>query len=94
MDRIVPPVVPNRAKVSNVRGFGVYADFIDSYGAKVRVSQSSAASDDYIWIFIDGGTVNENEGSSHLNVEQARVIRDALSDWLKDVEEQPVVDND
>ena len=87
---ITTPIAPNHAESVTERGFGQYASIVDSYGATVRVQQSSAASDDYVWIFVGGGAIDDNEGSSHLNLEQAKAIRDALTAWITDVEEQPI----
>jgi hypothetical protein len=33
------------------RGFGVYAEFTDSYGSEVRVQESSSAEGPRVWIF-------------------------------------------
>lgn len=107
---IVAPAEPRRAETVTSRGFGRYANLIDSYGAKVRVQQSSAASDDYVWIFIDGGNANRdydaekaaNQGqdeydpdryvytgaATHLCLNDAKAIRDSLTNWINDIEEQ------
>lgn len=75
---------PNRSETP--RGFDTYDEFRDSYGAAVTIRQSSAASGPHVWLFIEGGgTVSPdrpNEGSAHLDVEQARRVRDALDTFI------------
>lgn|GEM_PF-4122640 len=66
------------------RGFTGYAQLEDSYGADVRVQDSSAAEAAHVWIFIEGGQVGDNDGSAHLNEDQARQVRDALTAFLDD----------
>ncbi|MER7361911.1 hypothetical protein [Nonomuraea wenchangensis] len=69
------------------RGFRIYADdIIDSKGSKVSVVQSSSAEDDCVWIFCK----NESWANPdpHLNVEQARIVRDALSEFISDHDEE------
>jgi hypothetical protein len=78
---------PNRS--TTPRGFTTYDDFTDSYGARVVVRQSSAASAPHVWLFIDGGDtgktggIRENDGSAHLTVEQATRVRDALDAFIR-----------
>jgi hypothetical protein len=69
----------------NARGFHGYTELTDSYGASVRVQESSAASAPHVWIFLEGGAVKENNGSAHLNIEQATKVRDALTYWLEEI---------
>ncbi len=64
------------------RGFTDYADFKDSYGAHVRVRESSAASEPKVWIFVDNRPVTDTNGAIHLTVEQARVLIAGLQEWL------------
>ena len=59
-----------------------YADFKDSYGAHVRVRESSAASEPKVWIFVDNRPVTDTNGAIYLTVEQARVLISALKEWL------------
>lgn len=66
------------------RGFTIYAELADSYGADVSVVESSAAERQCVWIFTDGGAVQGNHGSLHLTRKQATKVRDALNAWLKD----------
>lgn len=73
------------------RGFRIYADdIIDSKGSKVSVVQSSSAEDDCVWIFAK----NEHWANPdpHLNVEQARIVRDALTEFINEHGEDPASD--
>lgn len=78
--------------VDNDRNLGRYAEFTDTYGASVKVSQSSSASGPHVWVFVKGGGANnpnhhlteKGEAAAHLSVEQATLVRDALSEWLED----------
>jgi hypothetical protein len=64
------------------RGFSDFANFDDTYGAGVRVTESSAEPLDKVWVFIEGGAVNHNNGSAHLNVKQAEKLATALLSWV------------
>ena len=72
--------IPNRS--ATPRGFTTYDQFTDSYGATVTIRQSSAADEPKVWIFAEGGAV-ENP-SPHLTVEQAIRARDALDAFIKE----------
>lgn len=37
------------------RGFDIYTEFIDTYGARVRVQESSSAAGRRCWVFTSGG---------------------------------------
>lgn len=50
------------------RGFGIYADFTDRYGHRVRVQQSSLATEDCAWIFC-------NRGRRHLPGDKRLTVR-------------------
>ena len=67
------------------RGFILYEDLTDSYGARVSVKESSNASGHHVWIFVEGGGVDNNNGSAHLDINQAKSIRDALSKFIDGV---------
>ena len=83
---------PNRTVTE--RGFDSYDEFTDSYGATIRVQESSAAPAPHVWVFVDGGGTEapvgfpglpegrKNDGSAHLTVEQARRLRDALDAFI------------
>ena len=68
-------------KVYTDRGFAIYEKITDNRGSEIRVQKSSAADDDYVWIFAKRGGYDD---SPHLNVEQAKLIRDALDEFIKD----------
>jgi len=70
------------------RGFTGYADLTDRYGASLRVQGSSLATEPCVWIFAE-------TGSAHLTVEQARTVRDALTNWLNEhTADRPSVTDD
>jgi hypothetical protein len=75
---------PNRSVTP--RGFDTYDEFQDSYGAAVAIRQSSAASGPHVWLSIRGGGTasheRANDGSAHLDVEQAKRVRDALDTFI------------
>ena len=64
------------------RGFTIYDEFIDTYGTGVRVQESSSAEEARVWIFTDGEARGSGSGTPHLNVEQARRVRDALDAFI------------
>lgn len=94
------------------RGFNVYGEFTDDYGSKIRVQQSSSATQDGVWIFAEHPEGHELpprfrerlaaagfarpadladlaavlEPSPHLNVEQAKRVRDALDAFIAEHE--------
>ena len=78
------------------RGFAGYAQLEDTYGARVRVQESSSATRRAVWIFAEGGAVGSadkpNDGSAHLDEAQARQVRDALTAFLGDDPLEPVRD--
>lgn len=59
------------------RGFRIYTEFVDTYGKKVDVLESSLATEWRVWIHAE-------DGSAHLNAEQAEQVRDALDEWLRE----------
>lgn len=77
------------------RGFHDYAEFIDTYGIQVTVRESSAATAPHLWIFVKSRDVYTDEplapgmvhsnGSTHLNQEQAKMLRDAIDYWLGEI---------
>ena len=77
-------------KTINVRGFASYCDFKDTYENSVRVQESSADPLDKVWVFIQHGPRVDRDGAAHLDLEQARILRAALEEWIKD---QEIVDN-
>lgn len=69
------------------RGFNGFAEFEDTYGCTVRVQQSSSAERDCVWVYTSGGHAGDNDGHAHLNARQARILRDALNEFLDYAEE-------
>lgn len=74
------------------RGFADYASFVDTYGATVTVRQSSAATVDRVWVFIEkkiepGDT--PNDGAGHLSKPQAIELVRALQEWIATAEDDP-----
>jgi len=61
------------------RGFGIYDSLTDNRGSEIRIQHSSAASDDYVWIFCRR---EELDDSPHLNVEQAKQVIAALQEFV------------
>ena len=45
------------SKTYSERGFALYDEVEDTYGHTVRVYESSAASDDFMWLGIDGEAI-------------------------------------
>lgn len=66
------------------RGFAIYDEFRDSYNHSVKIQESSNAGYDAVWIFA------QNEDGdlccSHLNMDQAKRLRDALDEFIRDHE--------
>ena len=70
------------------RGFTIYDQFTDTYGNRIRVQQSSAASGPHCWIF--GSATDEGDTvtvGSHLDVSRAERIRDALDAFITEAKE-------
>ena len=63
------------------RGFAVYDELTDRYGATISVQESSLATEPCCWIFCTGGT-----GTPHLTLDQARRVRDALNVFITENE--------
>ena len=59
------------------RGFAIYTTFHDTYGHRVWVQESSAATEPKVWIFCDGV-----DTAPHLNVDQAKMVRAALDRFI------------
>ena len=69
------------------RGFVIYDEFTDAGGTGVRVQESSSAEESRCWIFTDGSARGAS-GTPHLNVEQAKRVRDALGAFIREHEEE------
>lgn len=50
------------ARSATPRGFTVYDEFTDSYGSKVRVQQSSSATERRVWIFAEHAGTHLRDG--------------------------------
>jgi hypothetical protein len=66
------------------RGLAVYDEFTDTYGSKIRVQESSAATEPKCWIFADAASSMAATTQPHLNVEQAKRVRDALDAFISE----------
>lgn len=65
-------------------GFEVYDHFKDTKGHDVRVQRSSSEKEDAVWIFCKRG---EEYDSPHLNIEQAKLMINALQEFIDDYED-------
>lgn len=68
-------------KTTTPRGFGIYAELTDQHGARVRVQESSLATEACVWIFASDDD-HGPDATPHLTVEQARTVRDALTEFI------------
>lgn len=86
----------NGKQVPGGRGLYDFALITDTYGSEIRVRTSSIAAEPCIWIFSmrDGKEYTEHHLhgiqaiSPHLNVEQAKRLRDALQKFIDGVEKE------
>jgi len=63
----------------NARGFLEFGQFHDFYGAKVKVTESSLASEPCVWVFVEGGDANLGvKAAAHLTMPQVKMLRDML----------------
>lgn len=67
------------ARSTTDRGFVIYDQFEDTYGHVVTIQESSHADGDRCWIFT-------HPAAAHMNVEQARRVRDALDVFISEHE--------
>lgn len=68
------------------RGFHIYGDpFKDSYGADISVLESSSAEGPHVWVSVKGGGINNNDGSAHLNEDQAKELIARLQTWINEI---------
>lgn len=86
------------------RGFADYAaPFYDSYGNIITIRESSAAMAPHVWIFNEGNChldetptphigipfgIAKGSLGTHLNVAQAKRVRDALTEFIDSVPER------
>ena len=73
---------PNRSTTD--RGFAIYDEFTDLYGHKVRVQQSSYASEPAVWIFAEECPDEVGPTATHLTLEQAKRVRDGLDAFISE----------
>ena len=65
------------------RGFRIFTEFKDTYGAEVVIKMSSAVVKRG-WIFVQGGGTGENKGAIHFDNAQAKRMIIALQAFLKE----------
>ncbi len=69
----------------NDRGFAAFEEFDTTYGAKLRVYESSAALGPHIWLKAQqpepkhSGQLDAFDASVHMNLKQAEQLRDNLT---------------
>jgi hypothetical protein len=76
-------VIPARGVTPH--GRAIYDEFTDLNGSRVWVQDSSLASDRAVWVFAQRGDMDTDP---HLNVEQARRVRDALDAFIRENEDR------
>jgi len=69
----------------NDRGFHGYADFETSYGQRLQVYESSAASGPHVWVSVTPPESEPTLTPAHLDTDQARALRDALDVFLREI---------
>ena len=74
---IYNPNPPPEGTPVTSRGFAMYADFLDYYGSRIRVQQSSLATEDCVWIFCD-----KEDMSPHLTRDMAKQMILALAEFV------------
>jgi hypothetical protein len=81
----VPTVLGKDGKHRTTRGFRVYGQFWCRYQTSIRVQESSAAFESCVWLFLRGR--NGGEADAHLGLEGAKLLLDALQEFIEDVEQ-------
>ena len=71
------------------RGFNIYSEFTDLYNTRIRIQESSLATQPAVWIF----TENEEDGEikdgkpfkmdAHLSIAQAKRVVKALQAFIE-----------
>jgi hypothetical protein len=77
--------VPNRSTTE--RGFITYDEMRDDHGQDFVVRESSSAAEPKVWLFITNADDCQG-GHLHLNEEQAKNLRDALTAFLDEIPER------
>jgi len=70
------------------RGFHGYGEEqVCTYGSRIDVYESSAASGPHVWLSVEVSTPGRTSGAAHahLNEEQARVLIARLRAWLDEI---------
>lgn len=65
------------------RGFGIYSEFTDSYGSRIKIQESSSAEKKCCWIFCDNDPNVFKNPSPHLTVAQAKRVIAGLKKWIE-----------
>lgn len=65
------------------RGFWIYDQFVDLNNSKIRIQESSLATERAVWIFANNDNP-ELDGDPHLTTEQARRVIKALQSFVDD----------
>lgn len=75
--------------VGNDRGFLVYAGgpIATDYGHDINVYESSAAKGPCVWLSVGESTVVKGS-NAHLTLDQAKMVRAALDQFIEGVEER------
>lgn len=80
-------------KRRNERGFKIYGEFVDTYGSKVSVTESSLATARRCWVqihrepgIVNGATVIGQRGMAHLDRRMAKQLVRGLTRWLEETE--------
>jgi hypothetical protein len=81
------PGIP--ARRTTPRGFTIYDQFTDGYRSEIRVQESSSAEDARVWIFAEPPNLDDPPPAPHLDVEQAKRVRDALDAFIREHEATP-----
>ena len=72
------------ARRTTPRGFVIYDEFTDTYGNSVHVQESSSAEGARVWIFCNDGGFPDEAVPAHLDVAQAKRVRDALDAFISE----------
>lgn len=77
------------ARTKDVRGFTTFDEFECTYGTRIRVKESSAASDPHVWLFLDQNPAiltkpEPGNAAAHLNLKQVDRLIEALTAIKRD----------
>ena len=68
------------------RGFNIYDELEDTYGARIKIKHSSTWGMGHGWIFVEGGSITDNKGSIHMDIDIAKKIIAALKIYVKEAQ--------